>query len=90
MDGSCTRYLGPPQGSSAHAYVCGGGGVGVEGEWAIILFCPVQAAENYKSNETNTYTWPTAFKKNRQRQTEALIQVSSLGYVFFVFYCKCS
>lgn len=28
MDGSCTRYLGPPQGSSAHAYVCGGGGGG--------------------------------------------------------------
>lgn len=83
MDGSCTRYLRPPQGSSAHAYVCG-----VGGEWGIVLFCPVQAAENYKSNETNTYTWPTAFKKNRQQQTEALIQVSSLGYVFFVFYCK--
>jgi len=41
----------------------------------------VQAAENYKSNETKTYTWPTAFKKNCQ----ALIQVSNLGYVLFVF-----
>lgn len=75
MDGSCTRYLGLPQGPSAHAYG-GGGGTG-----HTILFCPVQAAENYKSNETNTYTWPTAFKKNCQ----ALIQVSNLGYVLFVF-----
>lgn len=49
----------------------------------------MQAAENCKSHVTNTYPWPTALKKIRQQQTEALIQVSSLGYVWF-FYCKFS
>lgn len=42
MDGSCTRYLGPPQGSSAHAYVCGGeGGRRESGE----LYCFVQCRQ---------------------------------------------
>lgn len=50
-----------------------------------VVFCPisVQAAENCKSHVTNTYPWPTALKRNFQQQTEALIQVSSLGYVWF-------